>query len=123
MNESPFTFAEARAAAHQASQRQLDAEQTRAAAVETHAEATRAYRVAVSRKIVELHAGGVAWTVAGDVARGDKAVADLQYDMNVAAGMKEIAEQAAFRLGSDRRSVETLITWSMRRELAEGGAS
>jgi hypothetical protein len=41
---------------------------------------------------------------------------------DVAAGVKEALEQAGFRLNADRRILERLVDWSMRRELAEGGA-
>ena len=122
MSESPFTFAQARAAAHQASIRQVEAERDRAQAVETAAAAELAYRTALARKIVELHAEGVAWSTTADIARGDKTVADLRMRRDVAAGVKEIQEQAGFRLNADRRVLERLVEWSMRRELAEGGA-
>jgi len=122
MTESPFTFAQARAAAHQASLRQVEAERDRARAVETAAASELAYRTALARKIVELHAEGVAWSTTADIARGDKTVADLRMKRDVAAGVREIQEQAGFRLNADRRVLERLVEWSMRRELAEGGA-
>jgi multidrug resistance efflux pump len=123
MTESPYTFAEARAAAHQASLRQVEAERDRVRAVETAAAAELAYRTALARKIVELHAEGVAWSTTADIARGDKTVADLRMKRDVASGVKEAQEQAGFRLNADRRVLERLVEWSMRRELAEGGAS
>jgi len=122
MSESPFTFGEARAAAHQASLRQVEAERDRVRAVETSAAAELAYRTALARKIIELHAEGVAWSTTADIARGDKTVADLRMKRDVAAGVKEALEQAGFRLNADRRILERLVDWSMRRELAEGGA-
>ena len=122
VNQSPFSFGEARAAAHQASLRQVDAERERVQAVEAAAAAELAYRTALARKIVELHAEGVAWSTTADIARGDKTVAELRFKRDVAAGVKEAQEQAGFRLNADRRVLERLVEWSMRRELAEGGA-
>jgi hypothetical protein len=122
VSESPFTFSEARAAAHQASLRQVEAERDRVRAVEAAAAAELAYRTALARKIVELHAEGVAWSTTADIARGDKTVADLRMKRDVASGVKEALEQAGFRLNADRRILERLVDWSMRRELAEGDA-
>jgi hypothetical protein len=42
---------------------------------------------------------------------------------DVSAGVLAAAEQAGFRLNADRRILERLVEWSMRRELAESGAS
>lgn len=123
MIESPFTFAEARRAAHDASRRQIDAEHQRIECARAAAEKRRVYHMALSRKIVELHAGGVAWTVAGDIARGDEAVAAARYERDVAEAVSEAQEQAGYRLNADRRVLEQLVRWSQARELAEGGAS
>ena len=112
MTEAPFTFTEARRAAHDASRRQIDAEHQRVECAKTAADKRRVYHMALSRKIVELHASGVAWTVAGDIARGDETVAAA-----------EAQEQAGYRLNADRRVLEQLVRWSQARELAEGGAS
>jgi len=122
MTESPFTFAQARAAAHQASLRQVDAEKDRVQAVEASAAAELAYRVALAQKIVELHAEGVAWSTTSDIARGDKTVASLKFKRDVAAGVREAQEQAGYRLNADRRVLEGLIAWSMKRELADPGS-
>lgn len=111
-NPSPFDFTGAREAAHAASRAQANAAQLRADTTERLAQAERAYRVALAQRIVELHAEGTAWSTAGDVARGDKHVADLRYDRDVAAGVAEAAEQEAWRCSADRRSLEALIAWS-----------
>ncbi|HET6867716.1 MAG TPA: hypothetical protein VFH80_17490, partial [Solirubrobacteraceae bacterium] len=65
-----------------------NAEQFMRQAFEDAANAERAYRVALAKKIVELHAGGAAWTVCQDLARGDQSVADLRYRRDVAEGVK-----------------------------------
>jgi hypothetical protein len=70
-----------------------------------------------------VRADGVAWSAAADLARGNSTVAQLRYERDVSAGVLAAAEQAGFRLNADRRILERLVEWSMRRELAEGGAS
>ena len=116
----PFDFAQARAAVHQASRRQQQAEQTRRDASVTLAEKERVYREALARRIVELHADGLAWTVCQDVARGDQRVAHLRYERDVARGVLQASEEAAWRLSADRRDLGRLCEWAMRRDLAEG---
>ena len=123
MSESPYTFAEARAAAHDASVRQIQAEKERVRAHQQYAEAERSYRMALSERIMGLHADGVAWSAAADIARGEQKVAHLKMLRDIAAGVRDAAEQAGFRLNADRRILERLTEWSMRRELAEGGAA
>ncbi|HET6866216.1 MAG TPA: hypothetical protein VFH80_09840, partial [Solirubrobacteraceae bacterium] len=73
-----------------------------------------AYRVALAKKIVELHAGGAAWTVCQDLARGDQSVADLRYRRDVAEGVKEAAQNAVWRHTADRKDLGKLVDWSMR---------
>ena len=119
MTSRPFDFEEARRAIRTAATSQVEAEQDRAEAVATAAEAERDYRVAFARRIVELHDGGVAWTVAADVARGDEDVAELRRVRDIAQGLLGVAEARAFRTAADRRSLDALVSWSMRRELAE----
>lgn len=110
----PYSFAEAREAITTASQNMRNAEQFVRQAFEQAAAAERAYRVALARKIVELHAGGAAWTVCQDLARGDKEVADLRYKRDVADGVKEAAQNATWRMTADRKDLGKLVDWSMR---------
>ena len=123
MSESPFTFAEARNAALRASEKQVEAERQRKRDAEDLAAKELAYRRLKAQKIVELHASGCAWTAADALAEGDNKVAQARYSRDVARGVADCNDQAAYRLGADRRVLETLVQWSMRRELAEGGAS
>lgn len=113
-NPQPYDFNEAREAVREASQAMKAAEQNRRDASERLASAERAYRMALARKIVEEHADGVAWTVAQDVARGDKTVADLRYARDVAKGVLDAAETVAWRHTADRRDLSALIDWSKR---------
>lgn len=68
-------------------------------------------------RIVELRAEGVAATACADIARGENDVSTLRYERDVAAGVLEAARQHAFTLGADRRDLDTLLNWSMRRDL------
>ena len=123
MSNRPYDFLEARQAVTKAAKAQIEAEADRAAAVETYAGAERDYRVSLSRRIVELHDSGVAWSVAADVARGETEVAELRRVRDIAHGMLSVAENRSFRTGADRRSVDRLIEWSMKRELFESGGN
>ena len=122
MTDSPMTLGEARRALHNASQRQLDSESAYRQAVEDLAAADLAYNRAVARKMVELHSEGVAWTAAKSLALGDDNVSQLRYERDVKRGVVDAAESGRYRLQADRRSLEGIVNWSMRRELAEGGA-
>lgn len=113
-NPHPFDFNEARSAVRDASQAMKAAESNRRDASKSLAEKERAYRVALARKIVEVHADGAAWTVAQDLARGDKHVADLRYERDVAKGVLDAAETVAWRHTADRRDLSSLINWSQR---------
>lgn len=117
---APYDFQEARQAAANASRAQERAEQFIREAAKTFALAEEAYRVRLAETIVELHAQGMAWTVCQDVARGQKDVARLRRDRDIAEGVKEAAVQSAWRRSADRRDTERFVEWSMRRELAEG---
>lgn len=122
MSQSPFTFPEARAAAHSASQRQIANEAARVEAATEKAGRELAYRKALAERMTMLRAEGVAWSAAADLARGDDRVAQLRFDRDVADGVLAATEQAGFRLQADRRILEQLVRWSQARELAEGGA-
>lgn len=69
--------------------------------------------------LLENHADGKAWTVCGDLARGEPRVAALRRDRDVAEGVLEATKQAAFRRGADRRDLSRLVEWSQRRDLAD----
>lgn len=121
MTQQPWDFAQAVAAARRGAESQQAGEQAMRDAAADLAEKERTYRKALAVKIVELHAGGCAWTVAQDVARGDNQVAQLRYDRDVAKGVMAAAEQRAWRHTADRKDLLEFIQWSRRRELAENG--
>lgn len=115
---SPLEIPDARTAAHEASKLQRNVENAIRDASRRLAEAERQYRLKLTTHILHLHAqDGVAWTACGEMARGDREVADLRYTRDVAKGMLEAAQQQAFRYGADRRDLHRLIEWSQRRDL------
>jgi len=111
---------DARSAARAASNVGAMAEQDRVRAAEALAEAERGYRKALAVAITDKHGAGVAWTVCADLARGEPNVADLRYVRDVARGVLDAAEQRAFRLQADRRSLHALTEWSMKQALMLG---
>jgi hypothetical protein len=121
MSSAPWDFEQARGAARQASSSQRAAEDFIREAYKDFAVKEEAYRVALAMRITELHAEGVAWSSTGDLARGDKLVARLRRDRDIAEGVKEAAAQAGWRASKDRDDVHAFIGWSQRRELAEVG--
>lgn len=114
---SPLQIEDAREAAHHASELQREVEDAIRNASRDRAEKERAYREALSARILELRAKEIAVTACGDIARGEKEIAKLRYERDVAEGVLEAAKQQAFRRGSDRRDLDTLLNWSMRRDL------
>lgn len=114
----PLQIEDARQAAYKASENQRAVEDMVRSASGDLAEAERLYRKKLTTRMLILHADdGVAWTAAESVARGEKEIADLRYDRDVKEGVLEAARQQAFRRGADRRDLDTLLNWSMRRDL------
>ena len=115
---SPFEIEDARAAAHKASEQQRGVEDSIRDASRNLAEAERQYRLALTTRILYLHAQDkVAWTACEAIARGEASVADLRYKRDVAKGILEAAQQQAYTFAADRRDLHRLIEWSQRRDL------
>jgi hypothetical protein len=111
-NPEAWDFPTATERSRRAHENQTGAEQARVKAAEELAFAERLYRTALARRIVELNAEGAAWTVCQDLARGDKAVADLRYERDVKKGVLDAAEQAAWKFTADRKDVNEFVQWS-----------
>ena len=118
--DHPFDEQDARNAARMAASLQAGAEDQIRESFKVQAEKEQAYRVELAKKITELHADGVAWTVCADLARGDEKVARLRLERDVAEGVREAAVQASWRRAADRKDIGRLIEWSARRDLAAG---
>jgi hypothetical protein len=110
----PFDFAAAVAASREASEAQHNAERWYAEKGREFADAERTYRQALAAEIVKCHAAGSAWTVAQDLARGTKEVADYRYARDVAEGLRDAAAQSIWRHTADRRELEQILDWSKR---------
>ena len=107
-----YDFFECVEASRRGKHGQEQAEEQRKEAAETLATAERFYRVALAKRILELKAEGMPATVCQDLARGDKTVADLRYERDVAQGVLDVAEQRAWRGSADRKDIQELIAWS-----------
>jgi hypothetical protein len=94
----PWDFDEAHAALGERSAVQQDAERQVKEAYKDHAKKERAYRVGLAKKITELRAA-----------------------RDIAEGVLEAAKLHAWTVAADRKDVQGLATWSMRREMAELG--
>ncbi len=116
---TPFDLEDAREAVKVAGRVQAQVEDDLRDASRKAAEAERAYRQCLAEEIVKLRADGTAATLARDLARGDKRVASLAFDRDVARGMLDAVGQAAFRRGADRRDLSALILWSQKRDLRD----
>lgn len=108
----PYDFNDAVAAARRAAEAQKAAEEARRDASKKLAEAERAYRQSLAAEIVRQHADGAAWTVAQDLARGAKDVAELRYLRDVAKGVLDAEETRSWRHQADRRDTHAFIEWS-----------
>jgi hypothetical protein len=117
----PWTFGQAEQASRNAEGEQRRVESEVTIAYREYAKAERTYRVALSRKMLELKASGMAVTACETVAKGDERIAALRFERDVAEGLKETARVAAWRVNADRRDVNDLLNWSARRDLAEFG--
>lgn len=53
----------------------------------------RKYRVLLSQRLTELRAAGEKVTHLADIARGQKDIADLRFDRDIAEGLKKSAEE------------------------------
>jgi hypothetical protein len=110
----PYDFAEAKAAIERASIGQIQAEKAVRESFKNFAEARRAYQLALAEAIVRIKAEGAAATLALDLARGDKKVADLRYMKDVQEGVMEAAKSAIWRGTADRKDLARLVDWSRR---------
>lgn len=110
----PFDFIAAVAESRAASEAQHNAERHFAQKGREWAEAERAYREALAQAITRLKAEGTASTVAADIARGDKHVAKLRFDRDLAEALKDAAGQSIWRHTAGRKELEQLLDWSKR---------
>lgn len=118
----PLEIAEARAAQHKASEYQRAIADKLAAQHRDLADKERRYRVALTARIKQLHAGtdedkGMAITMCETVAKGEDSIATLRAERDEAKGDLKKLDQLAFAAGADRRALDGLIQWSQHRDL------
>lgn len=114
---NPYEIEEAREAQHKASEAQRELADRLAAAHRNLANAERRYRVALTARIKQLHAEGMAITMCETVAKGEDSIATLRYERDDLKGDLEKLDQLAYTMGADRRGLDGLVIWSMHRDL------
>jgi len=87
-----------------------------AALSEKYAAAEQAYRIALAKRILEYKADGHPVTIINDLARGDKHVAGLKFERDVAREVLKTGRQAAQGIVEKIGSYRSLLTW-LREEL------
>jgi hypothetical protein len=118
--DQPWDFATARMACRDASAAQAAIEDQLREAYRDYARKEESYRKALATEIVRVHAeDGIAWSTAPDIARGEPKVARLRMERDVAEGVREALQQAAWRRAADRKDAQRFADWSQRREFAE----
>lgn len=116
-----FNFDEAREAMERASTDQKTIEEQVRAVYRDAAQKDEKFRIALAKKMLELHDAGVgSWSACETIARGETEIAALRREKEIAEGVREAVSQAAFRVSADRRDLSRLIDWSSRVALASG---
>lgn len=112
--QHPYSFDEARLAVVHIGRRQREAERFRNERVKAAAEAEKAYRRGLAVKIIELREQGWPATVCEHLARGDDEISDLKAAASILQGAVDTASHSLYRMGSDRKSLDSLVDWSKR---------
>jgi hypothetical protein len=78
--------------------------------VKDYAHAEEAYRVALASKMIELKLEGEKVTILSDIARGDKTVAGLKRDRDIAKGVSDACKSSIHSLQSTMSGIQSLIS-------------
>lgn len=116
---APWDFAEAAQNSRNAQARQQMAEDRLKDAFREFAEAEEVYRLALAKKILVYKSEGFAITACSELARGDREVASLRRQRDIAEGVREAAQSSLWRHNANRKDVLHFSEWSQRREQAE----
>jgi len=73
------------------------------------AETEYSYRVALTSKLIELRAAGEPTTIMTDLCKGDKIIAKLKLDRDIARGMSDACRQSIISLQSSISGLQSLI--------------
>ena len=79
--------------------------------VEKRAQAERAYNISVARVTLERKAEGQSITLIDKLVRGDKTVAELKYQLDVAEGTEKACVQSIKALMIAVDTYRSLLTW------------
>lgn len=84
--------------------------QEQADLIEKSAQAEYAYRTALASKMIELKADGVAVTIMADLARGDKSIAKLKLDRDIARGIADACRESIRAIQASMSGIQSLIS-------------
>lgn len=79
--------------------------------VEKRAQAERAYNLSVARVTLEHKAEGQSITLIDKLVKGDKTVADLKYELDVAEGVEKACVQSIKALMGAIDTYRSLLSW------------
>jgi len=79
--------------------------------VEKRAQAERAYAIAVAEKTIQLKTEGYSITLINTLVRGDKTVAKLKYEYDVAEGVEKACLNVIKNLRSAIDTYRSLLAW------------
>lgn len=114
---NPFEIQEAREAEYTATKAQRDHGDVLAKAHLKLAQAEYLYRRKLTKRIKELHVGGMAITMCEGVAKGEQEVGRLRRRRDELKGELAKAEDYSYTLAADRRALKGIVEWSMYRDL------
>ena len=68
------------------------------------------YRIAVAKKMLELRAEGTPVTIIADITKGEKLIAKLKLDRDIAKGMSDACNQAIMAIRASMSGLQSLIS-------------
>lgn len=110
-NPTPYDWNEAREVINGAKAAQAAAEDAVKRAFRDFGKAREVYQLAFAEEILRQKVEHGA-TVALELARGNKKVADLRFKKDVAEGVVEASKAALWRHTANRKDVARLVDWS-----------
>jgi len=78
---------------------------------QVHAEAERIHNIQYATKLVSLRMAGEPITLAKDLAKGDKVIAGLFYDVKIAEGVLNACRERIKDLRSQIDTYRSLLSW------------
>jgi len=78
--------------------------------IETASQSEYSYRVALASKMMELRAEGYPVTIMSDLSRGDKNIAKLKLDRDIAAGIADACKGAIRAIQTSMSGIQSLIS-------------